>query len=108
MILKISPQAKDDLVKIKDYIAQELKNPQAASNLVSRITKRIRSLLEYPGIGASLSSIIDIQTDYRYLVCAHYLIFYKLENEIIYISRILYGGRDYMKILFGHIPYGKE
>ena len=40
--LKISPKAKDDLTEIKCYISQELSNPQAAVNLVSKITKRIR------------------------------------------------------------------
>ncbi len=40
--LKISPEAKDDLAEIKDYISKELCNPQAAINLVSKITKKIR------------------------------------------------------------------
>ncbi|MDF9409966.1 MAG: hypothetical protein A4E52_01006 [Pelotomaculum sp. PtaB.Bin013] len=35
--LKISPEARDDLAKIKSYISQELCNPQAAVNLVSNM-----------------------------------------------------------------------
>lgn len=98
--LKISPEAKDDLAEIKGYISKELCNPQAAINLVSKITKKIRGLTEHPGIGAPLSSVLDIQTDYRFLVCDHYLIFYRYEDRVIFVSRVLYGRRNYTRILF--------
>lgn len=106
--LKISPEAKNDLAEIKDYISQELCNPQAAVNLASKITRKIRGLSEHPGIGASLSSIMDIQTDYRFLVCTNYLILYRYEDEIVFVSRILYGKRDYMHILFGNLLEDEE
>lgn len=106
--LRISPEAKNDLAEIKDYISQELCNPQAAVNLASKITKKMRGLSEHPGIGASLSSIMDIQTDYRFFVCTNYLIFYRYEGEIVFVSRILYGRRDYMRILFGNLPEDEE
>ncbi|NPV91059.1 MAG: type II toxin-antitoxin system RelE/ParE family toxin [Firmicutes bacterium] len=106
--LKISPKARDDLAEIKGYISHELCNPQAAVNLVSKITKKTRRLSDHPGIGAPLSPIVDIQTDYRFLVCANYLIFYRYEDQIVFISRILYGRRDYMRILFGDLPEDQE
>ena len=96
--LKISPKAKDDLAEIKGYISQELCNTQAAVNLVSKITKKIRGLPEHPLIGTPLSSVMDIQTDYRFLVCDNY-IFYRYENEKVFVSRILYGRRDYIQYL---------
>jgi len=106
--LKISPEAKDDLAEIKYYISKELCNPQAAINLVSKITKKIRGLTEYPGIGASLSSVLDIQTDYRFLVCRNYLIFYRYEDGIVFVSRILFGRRNYTRILFGDLLEDEE
>ncbi|KJS16493.1 MAG: RelE/StbE family addiction module toxin [Peptococcaceae bacterium BRH_c4b] len=106
--LKISPEAKNDLAEIKGYISQELCNPQTAVNLVSKITKKIRRLSEHPEIGASLSSIVDIQTEYRFLVCANYLIFYRYEDGIVFVSRILYGRRDYTRILFGDLLEDEE
>ena len=72
--LKISPEAKNDLAEIKRYISQELYNSQAAVKLCSKIMKKIRRLSEYPEIGTPLSSIIDIQTDYRFLVCVNFYI----------------------------------
>ncbi|MDH7577314.1 MAG: type II toxin-antitoxin system RelE/ParE family toxin [Bacillota bacterium] len=106
--LKISPEAKNDLAEIKGYISQELCNPQAAVNLVSKITKKIRGLSEHPEIGAPLSSVMDIQTDYRFLVCVNYLIFYRYEDGIVFVSSILYGRRDYTRILFGDLPEDEE
>jgi len=101
--LKISPEAKDDLAEIKDYISKELCNPQAAINLVPKITKKIRGLTEHPGIGSPLSSVLDIQTEYRFLICENYLIFYRYEEGIVFVSRVLYGKRNYIRILFGDL-----
>lgn len=106
--LKISPEAKKDLAEIKDYISQELGNPQAALNLASKIMEKIRGLSVHPEIGASLSSIVDIQTDYRFLVCANYLVFYRCEDGNVFVSRILYGRRNYLHLLFGNLPEDEE
>ena len=76
--------------------------------MASKITRKIRGLSEHPGISASLSSIMDIQTDYRFLVCTNYLILYRYEDEIVFVSRILYGKRDYMHILFGNLLEDEE
>ena len=106
--LKVSPEAKDDLTEIKNYISQELFNHQAAVNLVLKITKKIRGLMEHPEVGAPLSAVVDIQTDFRFLVCANYLIFYRYEDGIVFVSRILYSKRDSTRILFGDLQEDKE
>lgn len=38
--LKISPEARNDLVEVKNYISQELYNSEAAVNLIAKITKK--------------------------------------------------------------------
>ena len=106
--LQISPEARNDLAEIKGNISQELCNPRAAVNLVSKITKKIRGLSEHPGIGRTISSNVDVQTDYRFLVCANCLIFYRCKGEFVFVSRILYGRRDYLRILFGDLPKDEE
>ena len=98
-----TPEAEDDLAGIKEYISEELNNPVAAMNTVARITKRIRDLEQFPGLGAQLSSIINIVSDYRYLVCANYMAFYRIDGDDVRIIRVLYGARDYVKILFGEM-----
>jgi addiction module RelE/StbE family toxin len=103
--LNISPQALSDLQDIKEYI--ELENPDAAHNIVSKILKAMRSLADFPDIGSPLSSIIDVHTEYRFLVSGNYLVFYRHEGDIAYVLRVLYGRRDYMKILFGELSKQK-
>jgi plasmid stabilization system protein ParE len=97
-----SPEARSDLVAIKDYIGVELANPGAADNTLVKITKKIHSLKQFAEIGSPLSSIIDIDSDYHFLVCGNYLVFYRVVETDIYINRVLYGKSDYLAILFSN------
>ena len=101
--IHISPEAAGDLSAIKEYIAVELDNPAAAVNTVSKITKAIHGLAKFPGLGVLLSSKVNIHTDYRFLVIGSYMAFYRYGREDVHVIRVLYGKRDYMKILFGDI-----
>jgi plasmid stabilization system protein ParE len=101
--LHYSTESKNDLLEIKSHIGNELANPQAAERTVAYITKRIRGLTQFPEMGALLSSIIDIESKYRFLVCKKHLAFYRVEENDIFIIRVLYGGRDYASILFGDL-----
>ena len=51
--------------------------------------------------GASLNSVVDVESDYRFLVCESYLAFYRIEGSGIYIDRVLHETQDYMRVLFG-------
>ena len=101
--LRYSQEAIQDLEQIGDYIAMELQNPIAALNTVNRIQDRINRLADSPSVGAPLSARYETVGNYRYLVCGSYLAFYREEGEMVFIDRILYGKRDYLKILFGEL-----
>ena len=103
-ILHISPEAREDLQDIKEYISSELENPTAAQNVVSNIIKAMRSLEQFPDMGSPLSSVVDVPNDYRFLVSGNYLVFYRNDKDSVYVIRVIYGKRDYMKILFGELP----
>ena len=98
--LLISPEARKDLEEIKAYISKKLENPIAAINVVSRITQSLKSLQNTPGIGTPLSLKVLFETNYRILVCGNYLVFYRYENKTVFVDRVLYGRRDYIRILF--------
>ena len=101
--ISFSPEAVDDIKEMKQYIKDELCNEQAAKNTVAKILKKIKLLSDFPESGSSLSAIIGFDTDYRYLVCDNYIVFYRIENKNVLIVRVLYGRRNYMQILFGDI-----
>jgi len=102
MKLRINPLAYQDLLEIKSYIAIELLNPEAADDIVRNIIAAYNRLSDFPFMGQSLSAIIGITTDYRYLVSGSYIIFYKIENEFVSVYRVLYGKRDYVRVLFSN------
>lgn len=88
---------------IWDYIVSDLQNPSAAERVVDRIMDDVDRLESHAEIGAPLSSIADIESDYRFLVTGSYLTFYRVRDNDIYVDRVLYGRRDYLRILFGDV-----
>ena len=102
--IEYSKAAIRDLENIGDYIAMELNSPIVALNTVSHILDAADKLSEFPRIGSPLSARYENVGDYRYLVCKSYLVFYREQANVVYIDRILYGRRDYLKILFSDMP----
>ena len=99
--LHLSEEALNDLLEIKAYIEEELPNPSAALAAVSRIAKNLRILQSHAQAGAPLSSIADMESDYRFIVSSNYISFYRAYGSEVYVDRILYARRDYMRVLFG-------
>ena len=99
--IEYSEAAIQDLEGIGDYISKTLKSPIAALNTVDRIQDSVDKLADFPMMGSPLSSVVNMDTDYRFLVCRNYLVFYRVQDCCVSIDRILYGKRNYMAILFG-------
>lgn len=101
MKLRITPEVIEDIAEIKHYIREELCNPSAADRIARKIVSAYKELKNAPFIGAPLDSILEVKTDYRFLVCDNYLIFYKVNNDVISVYRVMNGRRDYCRQLFG-------
>ena len=101
MKLRINPEVIEDIAEIKQYIREELCNPTAADRIAKRIVSAYKGLKTAPFIGAPLDSVLEVKTDYRFLVCGNYLIFYKVKDDVISIYRVMNGRRDYCRQLFG-------
>ena len=82
--LHLSEEAQNDLLEIKAYIEEELLNPSAALATVSRITKSLRILQNHAQAGALLSSIADIESDYRFIVSGNYISFYRAYDSEVF------------------------
>lgn len=101
MKLRINPEVIEYITEIKRYIREELFNPSAADRIAKRIVSAYKELKNAPFIGASLDSILEVKTDYRFLVCGNYLIFYKVKNDVVSVYRVMNGRRDYCRQLLG-------
>lgn len=99
--IHFTPAAIEDMKGIKAYITDELCSEQAAIHTVKKIMDRIRQLTDFPASGAPLSSIMDLDVPYRFLVCGNYTAFYKVEGDTVCIIRVLHCRRNFMQILFG-------
>ena len=95
-----SVESRRDLDDIWDYIASELQNRVAAERVVNRILDAVDRLEDFAEMGALLSSVADVSGDYRFLVSGNYMVFYHVNDKDVYIDRVLYGRRNYLRILF--------
>lgn len=96
-----SPKAREDIKEISFYIASTLGAPAAAIRIVGQIQKQIFNLSTLP----ERFPVIDREPwktmHIRRVPVGHFLICYTIQEqaETVVIIRILYGGRDVMRIL---------
>ena len=98
--ITVTKEARKDLEQIRNYIRDELLNPSAAQHIIQELKKSIRSLETFPGRGRPLDALIAVHTEYRYLVCENYCIFYLSNEEDVLVVRILHQRQDCLKALF--------
>ena len=101
--LNYSPQALIDLDEIWEYIYEELKNPTAAMSTVEGIMDAVDVLRQFPLSGAPVRFPGGLDSGYRHVLHGNYMAFYRLSGTDIYVDRVIYGKRDYMRNLFGDL-----
>jgi toxin ParE1/3/4 len=78
-----------DLDEIADYIS--LDKPKAASRFVQRVFERIEQLANNPKSGSVPAELKG--TQYRQLVIPPVRIFYRAQDEVVYIVYVMRGER---------------
>lgn len=96
----VSPAARKDLLSIRAYIRDELSNPQAARHVIGALREAVEKLALFPRRGRPLDAMISAHTDYRYMPCGDYCIFYLEDDENVVVVRILHQRQDCMRALF--------
>ena len=99
--VKYSPNALCDLDEIWEYISNILKDSIAADRTVNGILDKTELLSEQSMMGTPLYFENNLYSGYRYVICKNYMAFYRLSDDVVYVDRIIYGKRDYMRLLFG-------
>jgi addiction module RelE/StbE family toxin len=77
--------ALQDLDQIADYIS--LDNPNAAKKLVRQCFQRVENLSQHPKMGKAVPELD--QSVYRQLVLSPCRIFYRIDNNTIYIIHVM-------------------
>ena len=100
MKLRFTPRAMNDLTMIRRLIREEYGNPKAAKRITDSLLAQCASLKQFPRSGTALNARFGIDTDVRYLVCEGYMIFYRIEDEFVYVGALIHGKTDYLDVLF--------
>lgn len=87
--LVISKSAKQDLVEIWTYIAQD--SPRHADDFVDLLYDKCQLIAESPEIGRTRD---ELATGLRFLPVRRYLIFYRRSGQDLEIVRVVSGYRD--------------
>jgi toxin ParE1/3/4 len=83
-----------DLVEIWNYLAE--RNIGAADRIVGRLHERCDTLANNPGFG---SKHPDLRPDLRLSSCEGYVIIYRIVDDMIEVTRVFHGSRDWIMLL---------
>lgn len=99
--LEYLPIALNDMVEIVSYISAELQNPIAANRLSEEFIKAAERLTDFPYANPVYTPLRPLKYEYRKTVVDNYIMFYWVDetNKVITVARVIYGKRDYGKIL---------
>lgn len=99
--IQFSKDARKDLKDIYVYIKYSLQEPIIAKKLIDKIRKEIYKLEDNPIIYAIIKDEIIKKREIRKIKVNNYIVFYKVEENksIVEIVRIMYGRRNWTKIL---------
>ena len=99
----VSREARRDLEGIRAYIRDDLANPDAARRILGELKKCVLSLSSMPGRGKPLDALLSVHTDYRYLVCENYCVFYLTGDALSLIHICLrLGGQPELLARYAH------
>ena len=92
MKIRYSPDARDKLRKIKS---------DTNAQFVSKIITAIKKLKDNPRKCPTIENMLGIPSPYYFLHAVHNYIFYRIEEEIIYVIDIYNEREDFMWDMFG-------
>ena len=90
MNILYSPEAIDDLVRLREFIAA--KNPYAAKHIAQKLLSGIEKLKDFPEIGLSVQRSPEPEK-IRDLFITNYTIRYFIGQETIFILRVWHGEK---------------
>ena len=96
----ISPGANADLFDILRYIAEELENPQAASDLADKVEKCYLDLQTMPSAHALCADSVLRLKGYRKYPVGNYLVIFRIVDECseVRVVHIFHETQNYLDI----------
>lgn len=98
--LKYSPEASDKLRDIKAQITAT-HGKEVATKVVAKIMGEIKGLKENPKKGPCVEALLGISMPYRFLHVNQNYVFYRIDNDTVFVTDIYNEREDFMRRLFG-------
>lgn len=97
------PEAKNDMLKVSRYIANNLKSPQAARNLLKKIDSSIELLKNFPYSYPLFYLKKPLSKEFRILPVKNFAIMYIVDesDKVVEIQAIIYSKRDLEAVIKG-------
>ncbi|MGE7469546.1 type II toxin-antitoxin system RelE/ParE family toxin [Bosea sp. NPDC003192] len=95
MKVRLSSEARRDLIAIGDYIARD--NPSRAHSFIKELTDKCASLADIP-LGHAIVPRYEARGIRR---CVHdnYQVFYRVDGDLVFVVRVLHSARDHEALL---------
>ncbi|MBE3591990.1 MAG: type II toxin-antitoxin system RelE/ParE family toxin [Thermoanaerobacter sp.] len=97
--IRYLPLASKDLSSIVSYIADELKAPKAAMDLLNALDESISRLEQFPYSCRVYYTEKSLENEYRVLPVKSYLVFYVVKEQVVEIHRVIYAKMDLSKVI---------
>jgi toxin ParE1/3/4 len=97
MRLFLSGRAQSDMDEIWAYIASDQGRIEAADRVLDSISRILHLLSRNPYLGRSRDS--DLRPGLRSYPISNYVIFYRIDHDVLCIVRVLHGSRNIRPIL---------
>ena len=88
----------EEMIAIYEYISNNLKENNAAKKLMTEVTDKILNLSNLPELYMKSGKTNELKREYHRIVVKNYVILYTIDlnKRKVYISRMIYGRRNYL------------
>lgn len=93
--------AKEDLLKIAKYIAQQSGNKETAKKFISRLRQECIKLQDFPESGALAKDRLLKNAGYRSITYQKYPLFYRAHpsEQTVIMMAVFSAGQDYFRTM---------
>lgn len=97
----IMPDAEEDLVELRNYIADVLLARDTARNYIRTIRKEIGSLSELPARYKPVDDEPWHSRGVRRIIVNNFFVYYRIDegHKRVYILNVIYARRDQLRVL---------
>ena len=96
--IQYSKAAIRDLDRVWAEVFEASKSFDVTEKYIDDLMNKVEEKSDYPESGAPLY-YEDSFTGYRFVVYKVYMAFYRIDGNVMFIDRVLFGRSDYMRYL---------